>query len=115
MTASPRLSKNAAQWFSDPANEVFLSVVSTWEIAAKYSLGALRLPAAPSNFIPSQRESHGITALPLTEEEVLYLPKIPKLHRDPFDRLLICQAVVNGLAVLTPDELVSQYPIRTLW
>jgi PIN domain nuclease of toxin-antitoxin system len=53
--------------------------------------------------------------LPLTEEEVLYLPKIPKLHRDPFDRMLICQAVVNGFTVLTPDELVSQYPIRTLW
>ncbi len=115
VTGSSRLSKNAAQWFSDPANEVFLSVVSTWEIAAKYSLRALRLPAAPIDFIPSQREAHGITALPLTEEEVLYLPKIPKLHRDPFDRMLICQAVVNGLAVLTPDELVSQYPIRTLW
>jgi len=115
VTGSSRLSKHAAQWFSDPANEVFLSVVSAWEIAVKYSLRTLQLPSAPIDFIPSQRESHGITALPLTEEEVLYLPKIPKLHRDPFDRMLICQAVVNGLAVLTPDELVSQYPIRTLW
>jgi len=52
--------------------------------------------------------------LPLTEEEVLYLPKPPKLHRDPFDRMLIGQAIVNGFAVLTPDKLVSQYPIRTL-
>ena len=115
VTASPRLSKNAAQWFSDPSNEVFLSVVSAWVMGVKYSLGTLRLPASPIDFIPAQRETHGIAALPLTEEEVLYLPKIPKLHRDPFDRMLICQAVVNGLAVLTPDELVSQYPIRTLW
>jgi PIN domain nuclease of toxin-antitoxin system len=112
---SSRLSKPAAKWFSDPSNEIFLSVVSVWEIAVKYLLGTLRLPAAPIYFVTNQRESHGISALPLTEEEVLYLPKIPKLHRDPFDRMLICQAVVNGLAVLTPDELVSQYPIRTLW
>jgi PIN domain nuclease of toxin-antitoxin system len=115
VTGSSRLSKHAAECFVDPANEIFLSVVSTWEIAVKYSLGTLRLPAPPIDCIPSQREAHGIATLPLTEEEALYLPKIPKLHRDPFDRMLICQAVVNGLAVLTPDELVSQYPIRTLW
>jgi PIN domain nuclease of toxin-antitoxin system len=115
VTGSSRLSKRAAQSFSDPANEVFLSAVSSWEIAVKHSLGTLRLPAPPIEFIPSQREGHGIAALPLTEEEVLYLPKTPKLHRDPFDRMLICQALVNGLAVLTPDELISQYPIRTLW
>ena len=114
-SGSPRLSKHAAQLFSDPANDVFLSAVSAWEIALKHSLGTLRLPAPPIEFIPFQREAHGITALPLTEEDVVYLPKIPKLHRDPFDRMLICQAVMNGLAVLTPDELVSQYPIRTLW
>jgi PIN domain nuclease of toxin-antitoxin system len=51
----------------------------------------------------------------LVEEEVLYLPKIPKLHRDPFDRMLICQAIVNGLSIVTPDLLISQYPIRVLW
>jgi PIN domain nuclease of toxin-antitoxin system len=114
-SGSSRLSKHAAQWFSDPANDVFLSAVSSWEMAVKHSLGTLRLPAPPIEFIPSQREAHGITALPLTEEDVLYLSKIPKLHRDPFDRMLICQAVVNGFTVLTPDELISQYPIRTLW
>ena len=92
------------------------------ETAARYvhiSLDRVRfLPAVeaqPIEFIPSQREAHGITALPLTEEDVLYLPKIPKLHRDPFDRMLICQAIVNGFTVLTPDQLISQYPIRTLW
>jgi PIN domain nuclease of toxin-antitoxin system len=115
VTGSSRLSKHAAQSFSDPANEVFLSAVSTWEIAVKYTLGALRLQSPPMEFVPSQREAHGITALPMTEEEVLYLPKVPMLHRDPFDRMLICQAIVNGFALLTPDELISQYPIRVLW
>jgi PIN domain nuclease of toxin-antitoxin system len=114
-SGSSQLSKRAAELFSDPANDVFLSAVSAWEIALKHSLGALRLPVPPIEFVLSQREAHGITALPLTEEDVLYLPKIPQLHRDPFDRMLICQAVVNSLAVLTPDELISQYPIRTVW
>lgn len=113
--SSSRLSKNARHQFSDPTNEVLLSAVSAWEIALKYSLGMLRMPAAPIQFIPAQREAHGIAALPLTEEEVLYLPKLPKLHRDPFDRMLICQALVNGLTILTPDELISQYPTRVLW
>ena len=68
----------------DPANEIFLSVVSTWEIAVKYSLGTLRLPAPPIDFIPSQREVHGIATLPFTEEEALYLPKIPEAASRPF-------------------------------
>jgi PIN domain nuclease of toxin-antitoxin system len=115
VSGSPRLSKNAAQLFSDPANEVFLSAVSSWEIAVKFSLRTLRLPAPPIDFIPTQRGTHGIATLPLTEEEVLYLPKIPKLHRDPFDRMIVCQAIMNGMVILTPDELISQYPIRVLW
>ena len=115
VSGSSELSKRAAQWFSDPANELFLSVVSAWEIAVKYSLGNLQLPAPPMDFVVSQREAHAIATLPLTEEEALYLPKIPKLHRDPFDRMLICQAVAGGLTILTPDPLISQYPIRTLW
>ena len=112
---SPELSQRAAQLFGDPANDVFLSVVSAWEIAIKHSLGRLPLPAPPEQFIPGQREAHAIASLPLSEDEALYLPRIPVLHRDPFDRILICQAVVNGLAVLTPDRLISQYSVRTLW
>jgi len=112
---SAQLSKRAAQLFSDPANEVFLSAVSTWEIAVNHSLGRLPLPAAPGDYIVALRERHGIAALPLNEEESLYLPRIPNLHRDPFDRMLVCQAIVNSLALLTPDPLISQYPIRTIW
>ncbi len=112
---SPQLSKRAAQLFSDPANDVFLSVVSSWEIAVKHSLGRLPLPTPPVDFIPAQREAHGIAPLSLSEEEALYVARIPSLHRDPFDRMLICQAVVNGLALLTPDPLISQYSVRTLW
>jgi len=78
-------------------------------------MGRLLLPAAPDDFIPAQREAHGIASLPLSEEEAQYVSRLPGLHRDPFDRMLICQAVVNGFAVLTPDTLISQYAVRTLW
>ncbi len=114
-SGSTQLSRRAAQLFSDPANEVFLSAVSAWEIAVKYSLGRLRLPGPPAEYIPSLRERHGIVALPVKEEEALYLPRIPSLHRDPFDRMLVCQAVVNGMALLTPDPLIVQYPVRAIW
>jgi PIN domain nuclease of toxin-antitoxin system len=114
-SGSTQLSRRAAQLFADPANEVFLSAVSAWEIALKYSLGRLTLPGPPADYIPSLRERLGIAALPIKEEEALYLPRIPNLHRDPFDRLLVCQAVINGLALLTPDPLISQYSVRSIW
>jgi PIN domain nuclease of toxin-antitoxin system len=112
---STRLSRRAVQLFADPANEIFLSAVSAWEIALKHSLGRLPLPGPAAEYIANLRERHGIAPLQLNEEEALYLPRIPKLHRDPFDRMLVCQAVVNSLAILTPDPLISQYPIRTIW
>lgn len=114
-SGSTRISRRALELFSDPANDVFLSAVSVWEIAVKHSLGRLPLPERPLDLIPKLREAHGISTLALSEEETLYLPRIPVLHRDPFDRMLICQAVVNGLAILTPDPLITSYPIRSAW
>ena len=58
---------------------------------------------------------HDIDSLPLNEEATLYLTKLPDLHKDPFDRILICQAIVAGLIILTPDELITQYPLRAMW
>jgi len=112
---APELSNRARELFIDPANDVFLSAVSAWEISVKHGLGRLPLPEPPEKFIPFQRERHGIEALPLEEEATLYLNRLPSSHRDPFDRMLICQAIVHGMVILTPDELVTQYPVRSLW
>jgi PIN domain nuclease of toxin-antitoxin system len=112
---APELSNRARELFIDPANDVFLSAVSAWEISVKHGLGRLPLPEPPEKFIPFHRERHGIEALPLEEEATLYLNRLPSSHRDPFDRMLICQAIVHGLVILTPDELVTQYPVRSLW
>jgi len=112
---APELSNRARELFIDPANDVFLSAVSAWEISVKHGLGRLPLPEPPEKFIPFQRERHVIEALPLEEEATLYLNRLPSSHRDPFDRMLICQAIVHGMVILTPDELVTQYPVRSLW
>ena len=112
---SPELSAHARELFVDPGNEVYLSSVSTWEMAVKYALGRLPMPEPPAPFVRLQREQHGIEPLPLEEEAALHLTRLPPLHKDPFDRMLICQAIVHGLVILTQDQLIYQYPVRTAW
>jgi PIN domain nuclease of toxin-antitoxin system len=85
--------------FVDPDNEIYLSSVSTWEIAIKHALGRLTLPDPPAKFIPAQRKQHGIDALALDEESTLQLARLPALHKDPYDRMLVCQAVVQNLVI----------------
>ncbi len=111
----PKLSNRARELHSDPVNQVYFSSVSAWEISVKNALGRLPLPGPVDRFIPEQRESHGIEQLVLDEIAALQLPRLPALHRDPFDRMLVCQAIVNGLTLLTPDELIAQYPVRSIW
>ena len=100
---------------TDPQNELYLSVVSAWEIALKQVAGRLPLPEPAAQYVPRRREANGIASLDLSEEAVLQLPKLPPLHTDPFDRMLICQAIAHGLAILTPDACIARYPVRVLW
>jgi PIN domain nuclease of toxin-antitoxin system len=109
------LSTRAAGIICSPENEVLLSVVSAWEITVKNRTGKLPLPERPDVFIRRQREDHLLTSLPLMETHALTLSKLPDFHRDPFDRMLVCQAIAEGLTILTPDEAISQYPVRTTW
>lgn len=103
------LSRGARRLFATPDNDVYLSAVSVWEIVVKHGLRRLPLPEPPSRFVPAQREAHGIESLPLDEESALHLSRLPALHQDPFDRMLVCQAVVHGLTIVTPDELITKY------
>lgn len=112
---SDDLSDTARETFSTPENEVYLSSASCWEIGVKWSLGRLTLPLEPGRFLPKQREQHLIEPLPIVEEATFHLPKLPQHHKDPFDRILVCQAIEHSLAILTPDPLITQYPIRTIW
>ena len=115
ITDADELSQTARELFVEPENDIYLSVISVWEILIKYQLGKLHLPEPPEHYIPLQRSNHGIESLSLDEESALQLKRLPELHKDPFDRMLICQAIVHGLTLLTSDRLINQYPIRTRW
>ena len=115
IAGSRELSPTAASLFADPAHEILLSAVSVWEISVKHSLGKLPLPVSLDRFVLAQRELHGISILPLEERAVFHLHKLPTLHRDPFDRMLICQAIEHDCVLLTPDPLIAQYPVRIQW
>lgn len=110
-----QLSSAAAALFCNPANEVYLSAVSVWEIAVKHQLGKLPLADAPSRYVPRERLRHGISPLPLDEGDTLMLDRLPPVHADPFDRLLICQAIQRGLTLLTPDPQIHRYPVAATW
>jgi len=112
---SPDLSPAARDRVEDAGNEVLLSAVSVWEIVIKYAMGKLDLPRPPEELIPEMRERQGIESLMLDEEAVLGVRRLPALHKDPFDRMLVSQAITHGLTILTPDLLIRQYPARTMW
>jgi PIN domain nuclease of toxin-antitoxin system len=108
-----KLTESQQDLIRDPRNEVFLSVVSIWEAIVKWQLGKLPLPHPPETYLPQARIAHGISSLALDEGSVARLPSLPALHRDPFDRMIVCQAINHGLDVLSVDPLVLQYPIPT--
>lgn len=115
VTDDPALSGRAADLIRDRSRKVFLSPVSVWEIVVKRSLGRLPLPEDPAFLIPRLRAESGFEELPLTERAVFQMQRLPPLHRDPFDRMLLCQAIEHGLTVVTSDKDMRQYPVRTDW
>ena len=114
ISGDSRLSADIRDVVRDPDNEIYLSVVSVWECIVKYQLGKLPLPEPPEIYLPKQRDLHQIASLDLDESSVVQLSKLPPLHRDPFDRILICQALQNGLTIVTVDAAVRAYPVSVI-
>jgi PIN domain nuclease of toxin-antitoxin system len=114
ISGDTQLSTDVRDAIRDPDNEVYLSVVSVWEAIVKYQLGKLPLPEHPETYLPKQRDLHQIASLPLDESSVIQLAKLPPLHRDPFDRMLICQALQNGLTIATVDTAVRAYSVNVM-
>ena len=112
---SPRLSATALRLFRDPSAQVYLSAASSLEIAIKSSQGRLSLPEPAHSYVPSRRAAYQIDSLPVDEESILHIAKLPHIHGDPFDRMLVCQSIVHGMTILTPDEAISQYAVRVVW
>ncbi len=114
ISGDTQLSTDVRNAIRDPDNEVYLSAISVWEAIVKYQLGKLPLPEHPETYLPKQRDLHQIASLDLNESSVLQLAKLPPLHRDPFDRMLICQALQNGLTIATVDAAVRAYPVNVM-
>jgi len=110
-----KLSVAARSLIADASNELFLSAASAWEIAIKHELGRLDLRVPPDEYVWQQRQLHRIESLSIDEAAALQSAKLPNVHRDPFDRILISQAILGGMAIVTPDRLIRMYPIRTVW
>jgi PIN domain nuclease of toxin-antitoxin system len=114
VSGDAKLSATVSVAIRDPNNQVFLSAVSFWEISVKHGLGKLPLPQPPAQFIPQQREKHLISSLALDETAVARLGGLPALHRDPFDRMRVCQAQAHTLTLASSDPLIRQYPVTLL-
>ena len=105
----------ARRMLADPDNELILHQTSTLEIQIKYGLGKLPLGIPPKDFIPQALKHHDLSYHTLSDEDVFFQDRLPQIHRDPFDRLLISHAIVEGLTIVTPDPLIHQYPVKFLW
>ncbi len=114
ISGDSRLPPGLRDSIRDPVNEIALSVVSLWESIIKNQLGKLPLPRPPELYLPDQRQRHGISNLPVDEASVIRLASLPTLHRDPFDRLLICQAQEHGMTFATVDATLKSYPVPLL-
>jgi PIN domain nuclease of toxin-antitoxin system len=110
-----RLPRRVADLILFEEHEVYLSAASAWEIIIKHARGRLQLQEPSDRFVRDQREAAGIQSLAIDEESALHVSRLAALHRDPFDRMLVSQAIVHGMTILTPDPLITQYPARTTW
>ena len=115
VTDDPKVSAPAKAVFLENDNELLLSAVTGFEIAVKYSLGKLGLKEPPDQFIRKRIEANALIPLAITIEHTVLLADLPFYHRDPFDRLLVAQALTDSLPILSADTLLSAYGIERIW
>jgi PIN domain nuclease of toxin-antitoxin system len=114
ISGDAQLSTDVRDAIRDPDNQVYLSAVSVGEAIVKYQLGKLPLPENPETYLPKQPDLHQIVSLALDESSVAQLAKLQPLHRDPFDRMLICQALQNGMTIATVDGAIRAYSVSVM-
>ena len=115
ITDNPQLSSRVREIISDGNNELFLSAASGWEIAIKAQLGRLNLPDNLEHFISEQLTINAIYGLPIQMSHALHVSVLPNHHHDPFDRILVAQAQLENLAILTADPRIARYPVKVIW
>ena len=110
-----RISEKARSVFADLGNDIFLSAASSLEIAIKSAAGKLQLPEPPGSYVPRRMADQGLRPLPVSHQHALAGFALPPHHRDPFDRLLIAQANLEDMILITADRMVQRYPVQILW
>ena len=115
LAGDERLSKRARKILQDPENKRWVSIASLWEIAIKMSSGRLPAEGLTLGTIAGLLKAQQFAILPVRLEDLLRLELLPWLHRDPFDRLIVAQALEEGISLLTADGDMSHYPVQTIW
>lgn len=110
-----RLSAGAKDVFQSRGTTAYLSAVSVWELAVKYRLGKIKLPDVPAAFVPEAMRRLNLEPLDLDVEAAVLAAELDDHHGDPFDRMLVCQALHHGLTILTPDRLIRRYGVSCVW
>ena len=111
----PRLSEKAREIIADGRNELFFSAASGWEISIKAGLGRLEVPEDLQRFISDQLSRNAIQVLSIYLSHALHTGSLPVHHRDPFDRILISQAILEQIPLLSADPQFSHYPVEVVW
>ncbi|MEJ5250547.1 MAG: type II toxin-antitoxin system VapC family toxin [Chthonomonadetes bacterium] len=110
-----RLSPNVLALCQDRANELWLSVTSIWEMQIKLQLGKLQMSLPLAKVIENQQQANDLRILPITLAHVLALDQLPTHHKDPFDRLLVAQANVEGTVLISHDPVFTKYGVKVVW
>ena len=106
-----KLNVKAQEALSSSSSELYFSAVGSWEIAIKFAIGSLPLPRPPSEYIPKALSEGAVQRLDITHEHALWAGELPAHHRDPFDRLLIAQAMLEQMTLLTADRIFQKYNV----
>jgi PIN domain nuclease of toxin-antitoxin system len=113
--STARISKRGLEVLTNGEEEIYFSSATVWELTIKAHLGKLTLPGPPSECIPSFVAKQGLKPLSVTHAHAVKVYDLPSYHRDPFDRLLIAQAIVEEMTILTADRAFAKYPVDVLW
>jgi PIN domain nuclease of toxin-antitoxin system len=113
--ADEKLSQNAHDLLENGKEDVYLSAASSWELSIKMRLGKLNLPGSPAQIVPAYMARQNLLSIAVTHLHAVKVYDLPPHHSDPFDRLIIAQAMVEGMTVLTSDRIFAKYPVDVVW
>ena len=110
-----RVSARVRDLLSDGSNDIAFSMASAWEIAIKVGVGRMALPDVIERYLPDRLRHHGFELLQIELEHAVRAGGLPRIHGDPFDRMLVAQAQLEGMPILTADPAIGRYDVETIW